>query len=260
MNKQTTSENDFKLAISLLLMKYKQLNTTEIKNKITQVIKLTKNDQKPANSRKEPLYIQRIGNIVSHMGKNVKVKKIYNYQIVKGKGHKDPAVFTLLTNKGKKRKAVQKSKIQSTKMNFTPIKIDWSKSNKSKSKLGLSGEKFVLDMEIQNQQDPNDKKSVKHISKILGDGAGYDIMSLDNNGDPLCIEVKTTTKGKDEPFYMSKNEEEFFRLNTNSTNVVLYRVYDFDKKSKKGKIFKIYPKDLFNDYDFTSYIYKVYKK
>lgn len=43
------------------------------------------------------------------------------------------------------------------------------------------------------------------MSEIF-DGLGYDIKSYDTNGEPLFIEVKTTNRDINTPFYLSPNE------------------------------------------------------
>ncbi|MDO5858619.1 DUF3883 domain-containing protein [Myroides odoratimimus] len=77
-------------------------------------------------------------------------------------------------------------------------------------------------------------EKVEHLSKDLGDGLGYDIMAYDEQGQKLFIEVKTTVKGKYEPFYLSANEYKFLQGNTNA---VIYRVYNLDIENKKADFF-----------------------
>lgn len=45
----------------------------------------------------------------------------------------------------------------------------------------------------------------KHVSKMVGDGLGYDIESYNTNGDKIYIEVKTT-RGSSSKFYITPNE------------------------------------------------------
>lgn len=106
--------------------------------------------------------------------------------------------------------------------------------------LGLAGEKLALRMEIKNllangRQDLADK--VVHVSAVQGDGAGYDILSYDPNGQPKYIEVKTTKSSSQASFFMSPNEIEFSKQK--SDNYFLYRIYDFDIRLNSGKVFFI---------------------
>jgi hypothetical protein len=106
--------------------------------------------------------------------------------------------------------------------------------------LGLAGEKLALRMEIENllangRQDLADK--VVHVSTVQGDGAGFDILSYDPNGQPKYIEVKTTKGSIKASFFISPNEIEFSKKK--SDNYFLYRIYDFDIGLNVGKVFFI---------------------
>jgi hypothetical protein len=62
---------------------------------------------------------------------------------------------------------------------------------------------------------------------VEGDGAGYDIRSLDDRGTDIFIEVKTTNGGKTTDFLITANE-----LNTSDRigeTFRLYRVFDFSR-------------------------------
>jgi hypothetical protein len=78
---------------------------------------------------------------------------------------------------------------------------------------------------------------VAHVSKIEGDGAGYDIRSFDPEGKVKYIEVKTTRGGISTPFFMSANEIRFSAIH--SDQYVLYRLFEFRIGTKSGKMFKI---------------------
>lgn len=68
------------------------------------------------------------------------------------------------------------------------------------------------------------------MSNNEGDGAGYDILSREDDGvTPRYIEVKTTTGGIDTPFFFSDNELTFSKKN--KQNYYLYRLYNFGKQT-----------------------------
>ena len=52
-----------------------------------------------------------------------------------------------------------------------------------------------------------------HVSQTKGDGLGYNVpgcnMRFDASGKERFIEVKTTSFGKETPFFISRNEVEF---------------------------------------------------
>ena len=73
----------------------------------------------------------------------------------------------------------------------SPIKVNYLEREQSNNKLGKSGEELVLHYEkwvlIKNGKD-NLAEQVRWISKEEGDGAGFDILSKNNNGSDKYIE------------------------------------------------------------------------
>ena len=55
---------------------------------------------------------------------------------------------------------------------------------------------------------------VEHTSVLKGDGEGYDILSFEDTGAELLIEVKTTKYGHYTPFFVTRNEVEVSRRNS----------------------------------------------
>lgn len=47
-------------------------------------------------------------------------------------------------------------------------------------------------------------QNVQHLSRLQGDGLGYDIYSINDDGSPRYIEVKTTSDDFNQPFFMSE--------------------------------------------------------
>lgn len=129
------------------------------------------------------------------------------------------------------------------------------------TKLGELGEEFVYNIEKNSvavfNKDFADK--VEHVSKLYGDKLGYDISSIDINGNNLKIEVKTTTGDCDTPFYISKNELRFLKENEND-GAILYRVYNFNEETKTGQIKKITAQEILNNYDMDTKQYFIQKK
>ena len=115
---------------------------------------------------------------------------------------------------------------------------DFSEKNSRNRELGLLGEELVMKIESEtliSNGKPELAKKIRHISKKLGDGAGYDIKSYTLNGDIKYIEVKTTTGSKETPFFMSSNEKAFAEIN--KENYYIYRVFAYDKETNAGKCF-----------------------
>lgn len=107
-----------------------------------------------------------------------------------------------------------------------------AKRNKA---IGEAGEKFIYDQERMKLKShkKTENKQVCWISQIEGDGAGYDIKSYDKDGTEIYIEVKTTTGPENTPFYITANE--LAKSQECPEQFYLYRVYDFDPITGKGK-------------------------
>ena len=68
---------------------------------------------------------------------------------------------------------------------------------------------------------------VEHVSKTKGDGLGYDILSFDANGRERFIVVKTTSFGRETPFFVTNGELK--RSNEAKDQFHLYRLFEFRK-------------------------------
>lgn len=258
-----TTEDDIRKGVSVLLSQYGSLNTSEVKKLLDTVIPFDDDDKLPSPTRAEPLIIQRIGNVVSHQKETVKVY-MGMYQIDKST---QPAIWTLmqgLESMGtlEKLDAVEIERKKNKRSQFVPRKIDWQGLNDTRSELGDQGEQFVMRYETNRvlQFAPNDVCRIIQLSKEQGDGAGYDILSLNDDGTERYIEVKTTKGNLDTPFYMTENEKNFFELNMNEKNWFIYRVYNFGQVNKQPKIEIISAKELLSNYNFDPVSYKVTRK
>ena len=94
--------------------------------------------------------------------------------------------------------------------------------------LGRAGEKFVVHYErwrlIQRGHERLADR-VEHTSSVRGDGAGYDVLSFEEDGRERFIEVKTTAYAKETPFFISDGELTF--ANAHELEFRLYRVFEF---------------------------------
>ena len=263
------SEGEIKQVVRILVEKYGELTTSELKEKMSEVVDYDSDDMKLSPTRRGETKIQQIiRNIVSHQTKTFKVYD-EGFALTKkplGAG-KTQAIFSAITGIGNKTTQIaptekKKRKAESKALEKSFQKIDWNIVNERRTELGAKGEKFVLEQEklAARAISPALENRVIHISAEQGDGFGFDILSVDKNGDSVFIEVKTTKGGEDTPFYISKNELEFFRVKADQDNAFLYRVYEFDPEKNTGKIKKIPAKDLINDYDFEGISFCATKK
>lgn len=106
-----------------------------------------------------------------------------------------------------------------------PRKIDWDKLYKDRKATGIQGEEVAIAIEQEylksiGRDDLANK--IRHVSKEDGDGLGYDILSFFQDGSEKYIEVKSTTKSLEAPFYISRNELSF--LQEHPENSFIYRL------------------------------------
>jgi hypothetical protein len=117
---------------------------------------------------------------------------------------------------------------------FSPFHYNFVEREMRNRRLGELGEGFVLELEQQRLQRAGRDdlaREVEWVSKVRGDGAGFDIRSFDERRDEeLFIEVKTTNSGKYQPFLISDNEVAFSE--TAADRYALYRVFDFRRSAK----------------------------
>lgn len=99
--------------------------------------------------------------------------------------------------------------------------------------IGIKGERYILAHEQKRLSDLGISKNgyPKHVA-LESTHYGFDILSLDNAGNDIFIEVKTTTRLKEDihsrKFYITNNELNI--LNENKSNYILRRVYDVENQ------------------------------
>lgn len=120
---------------------------------------------------------------------------------------------------------------------FIARKVDWEKARDRNNEIGDQGEEFVLEFEIDRLIETLEiergiaVQNVQHLSRLQGDGLGYDIFSMNDNGSPRYIEVKTTSGGFNQPFYMSKNEKNLKNmeiLHLYTVFIILIKILDME--------------------------------
>ena len=117
---------------------------------------------------------------------------------------------------------------------FDPVERDHQ--NRS---LGKAGEAFVVDLEKRKLADADRLDlagKVRWIACEDGDGAGYDVLSYNPNGQERLIEVKTTNGSARTPFFITRNECEI--AIDRSADWLIYRVHLF---AREPRIFTIKP-------------------
>ncbi len=117
---------------------------------------------------------------------------------------------------------------------FDPVERD--RRNRA---LGNAGEGFVVDVErrrLTEADRPELAHRVRWVAAEDGDGAGYDVLSYNQEGQELFIEVKTTNGSARTPFYLSRNEFDLAKQRPAEWRI--YRVHRF---ARDPRIFTIAP-------------------
>ena len=134
-----------------------------------------------------------------------------------------------------------KSKVSNGKdYSFKGIKgVDYGVLQSNNSDLGFSGEMWAVNFEKERLMELGiSSEKVRHTSLLDGDGCGYDIESVEEDGiTPRFIEVKTTSAGMTTHFYFSNNELQFSR--EHQKNYHIYRVFNFVSANKPADLLVI---------------------
>lgn len=107
---------------------------------------------------------------------------------------------------------------------------DYAARQQRRSRIGHRGEALVFQFERQKHGE-----MVIHKSLVEGDGLGYDILSVDDDGGDKYIEVKTTTGGPARSFFVTANELERSRLE--GARYYLYRLFNFDEEKESADFY-----------------------
>jgi hypothetical protein len=122
---------------------------------------------------------------------------------------------------------------RSGERSYRAVKCDFAATDAANRDLGSKGEEFVVEYErrvLTRAGRGELAAQVRRISETEGDGAGYDILSFEENGVEKYIEVKTTTRGIESPFLVTLNEVEF--SGDHAAQYRLYRVFDFARSPR----------------------------
>lgn len=118
--------------------------------------------------------------------------------------------------------------------------VNFIENSIENKRIGDLGELWVIRHEKDKLLKLNKHKlseQVRHISREEGDGTGYDVLSYDEVGRKLFIEVKTTKGSKNTAFYITRNELE--RSKIENANYFLYRLYNFNEETNTADILVI---------------------
>jgi len=124
---------------------------------------------------------------------------------------------------------------------------------------GYKGEEWVYKEELK-KLDGTMYKNAVNPNFADDEEAHFDILSFSHDGEPIIIEVKTTTTGPQCPFYITSDEIEKARnCLKNGERYEIHRVYYIDNPEKCGRQI-ITAEELFREFDFIPDTYKVVRK
>ena len=167
-------------------------------------------------------------NVLSSLG--IKLEKGISLKSVDKNKKRGLEISSPPEKKNKKRQGSNKQVFKSDKIFNNP------ESDEKLKEIGDQGELLVIEFEKKKLLKANKSHLVDkiiHVSKT-NDYAGYDILSFDENGDQIFIEVKTTKGPKSSDFYISPGEVKRSKF---INNYFLYRVFNFDMKNKSGELY-----------------------
>lgn len=138
------------------------------------------------------------------------------------------------------------------------------KSNDNKILNGKRGEKIVLEIERHKLRTKGmielaDKvKLVAQVNEdITLDGIGYDLISYNELGEKICIEVKTSKGEKDKPFFISKKEIEVMEKLSSKHKCKHSLIYYVLNKGDGNITIKKIDYNDFKNYQLEPILYKV---
>ena len=212
---------------------YGELTMGELIVILTERMKPSGHDIEIIKNRNDTYFSQKVRNLRSHKNKiffnniyyDKVIDKYVSYECKKLKDTVDKTIYVEKLAKKKNKAAL-----------FYARKVDYELINRERKLIGNGGEELVYKDQINfvKKYAPEYMKNVRHVSKLDGDGAGYDICSFDKEKKLVYIEVKSTTGKKETPFYMTASEYDFFELHKDS--YIIARVYEFNMKTKTGRI------------------------
>ncbi|MCT8138448.1 DUF3883 domain-containing protein [Anaerobacillus sp. CMMVII] len=245
------SEKEILSVAIKMLEEVGEMSTTELKEALMEEMNPSGNDLEINQNRNDTKFEQKVRNMVSHRDHN-DLLKYCEYERKGKNGFLRSKTVMNFPYEEKQQQEIQKRKEKKRK--FRARKLNFDEINARNKSIGLKGEVFVLQHEKDSLNTELAEKVI-HVSLEEGDGAGYDILSYDANGNPKFLEVKTTTGPKNTPFYLSENEKAFIEVYKEEAEIV--RVYNFQEASGKGDIYRLNGKDFLNQVTLQAIAFKV---
>lgn len=149
-------------------------------------------------------------------------------------------------------KASPKPRTKTGKSPRSANNVNYIKKAIADKALGDVGEWLVIAHEVKKLLVAGRPNFAQQVKK-QPDSAGYDILSFDEQGKELYIEVKTTRQSAHAPFYMSAHERK--TAQELASHYYVYRLYNYDDATNTAKFYIL--QDLEEKVDFEPTNFKV---
>ena len=228
------TEKEIKRIVYPLIAKYGHLNMSELADIFPNYVAFNCDDMRLSETRNgEFMYRQKLRNMISHQ--NLLIQNYdYGYQIDKCL---KPAEITLQYGSPEKQINVQPSELELIDIERYRI-------------LGANFEKDIFDatfkdalnfvLDFEKNKLKNEKLASRIVNlvedyPIIAEKFATHILSIDANGNAISIIVKLTETQFD-PIVYTNADEAFIHSQVRPGRSFVYRVFDFNKKTKQGKI------------------------
>lgn len=120
--------------------------------------------------------------------------------------------------------------------------VNYARRHKNLKKIGDVGELLAIEVERKRlvaEGRPDLAERIEHVSRTIGDGLGFDILSFEKFGTEYrekYIEVKSTTGGKNKPFDVTANEVDVSE--EKGDQYCIYRFYGLSSAAKEIRYYE----------------------
>lgn len=256
-------EKDIRPYVKLIVEEEGEITTTDLNERLREILPLTEADKEILAGRNDDRFSQIVRNLVRYPGDENNLVDRHGYIVDK---NTRPATFyarNYLEEVATKIPENEIVKRKEKRRRYVSRKVDFEAKYEENRVLGDAGERYIYNYEIDRLKDLGVSfdvfNEVIHTSKVFGDGAGYDILSKqDEDGENLYIEVKTTKGDLNTPFFISINELNF--MEDYEEEARIYRVYNFDYDTNMGQVEIINYEELRDNYIIDPISYRVTPK
>ena len=180
-----------------------------------------------------PLYNFQRSKLITKVGEYLQGNSPLEYVFTDFSNIVPPTIKSLKLNSLLVPAPKKKKKLEKVEVVRKPSKINYLEREQNNRNLGFQGEELAIQYErflLNKAGKESLADKIEWISKDIGDGLGFDILSKNFNGTDKYIEVKTTKLGKEAPFFFSSNEYKFSI--EKKSDYHLYRIFDFRNTPK----------------------------